>query len=90
METLNQTTSGAAGRHLPPEWRGVPEAAEWAPVRDLPRGEYIKLSDKPAAKVWKLGAYDRSARAYWATDCGDLSHGKLLKGARLVVVGFTY
>ena len=59
-------------------------------VRDLPRGEYFKLSDKPSAKVWKLGAYDRSARSYWAEDCGDISNGKLLKGSRVVFVGFTY
>lgn len=59
-------------------------------VRSLPCGEYFKLSDKPSAKVWKLGKYDRSARGYWADDCDDISNGKLLKGSRVVFVGFTY
>jgi hypothetical protein len=59
-------------------------------VRDLPRGEYFKLNDKPSAKVWKLGNYDRSARGYWADDCSDISNGKLVKGSRVVFVGFTY
>ena len=59
-------------------------------IRELPRGEYFKLSDKRTAKVWKLGAYDYSARAYWADDCSDISNGKLVKGDRYVFVGFTY
>jgi len=59
-------------------------------ISQLPRGEYFKFSDKPAAKVWKLGSYDRSARAYWADDCSDISNGKLVKADRYVFVGFTY
>jgi hypothetical protein len=59
-------------------------------VCELSRGEYFKLSDKRAAKVWKLGAYDYSARAYWADDCSDISNGKLVKSDRWVFVGFTY
>jgi hypothetical protein len=62
----------------------------WSPVRNLPRGEYFKLSDKPSAKVWKLGAYDYAERAYWADDCSDISNGKLVKASRPVFVGFTY
>lgn len=59
-------------------------------IRELPRGEYFKLSDRRTAKVWKLGAYDYSARAYWADDCSDISNGKLVKADRYVFVGFTY
>ena len=59
-------------------------------ISELPRGEYFKFSDKRTAKVWRLGAYDRSARAYWADDCSDISNGKLVKSDRYVFVGFTY
>lgn len=62
----------------------------WLPVADLPVGEYFKLSNKPSAKVWKRAAFDRSARSYWAEDCEDISNGKLVKGSRVVFVGFTY
>lgn len=65
-------------------------AGNLSAVRDLPVGEYFKLSDKPSAKVWRRGIYDQSLRAYWADDCDDISNGKLLKGSRLVFVGFTY
>jgi hypothetical protein len=59
-------------------------------VKNLPDGEWFKLSDKPSAKVWRKGEYDRSLRGWWANDCDDLSHGKLVKGSRVVFVGFTY
>ena len=59
-------------------------------IDQLPRGEYFKFSYKPSAKVWRLGAYDRSARAYWADDCSDISSGKLVKADRYVFTGFTY
>ena len=75
MENHNATTTGA----------GIQSA-----VRDLQVGEYFKLIDKPSAKVWRRGIYDQSLRAYWADDCDDISNGKLLKGSRVVFVGFTY
>jgi hypothetical protein len=59
-------------------------------IDQLSRGEYFKFSDKPSAKVWRLAAYDRSARAYWADDCSDISNGKLVKSDRYVFVGFDY
>ena len=75
MENHNATTTGTGNQSA---------------VRNLPVGEYFKLSDKPSAKVWRRGIYDQSLRAYWADDCEDISNGKLLKGSRVVFVGFTY
>jgi hypothetical protein len=59
-------------------------------ICNLSHGQWFKLSDKPSAKVWQLGAYDYSARAYWADDCSDISNGRLVKPDRYVFVGFTY
>lgn len=61
-----------------------------APIRTLPDGEWVKLSDTPNAKVWRIGDYDRSERKYWLNDCSDLSHGKLVSGSRVVFYGFDY
>ena len=59
-------------------------------LSSLPAGEYFKINPKESAKVYKRGGFDRSARKYWADDCGDISNGKLVKGSRVVFVGFTY
>jgi hypothetical protein len=59
-------------------------------VKNLPHGEWFKLSDKPNAKVWRKGQYDYAERAFCADDCSDMSHCKMVKGSRVVFVGFTY
>ena len=84
-----RTTTGAGNSAAQDKYHAIGET-DAQMVCDLPRGEYFKLSDKLAAKVWKLGAYDRSARAYWADDCSDISNGKLVKADRYVFTGFTY
>jgi hypothetical protein len=62
----------------------------FATIKSLPHGEWFKLSDKPNAKVWRKGAYDYAERAFCADDCSDMSHCKMVKGSRVVFVGFTY
>ena len=59
-------------------------------VCNLGRKRLFKLSNKRSAKVWELGEYDYSSRAYWAHDVSDISNGRLVKSTRYVFVGFTY
>jgi hypothetical protein len=59
-------------------------------LSSLPEGEHFKIIPCDGAKVYKRSSFDRSARKYWADDCGDISNARLLKGSMLVFVGFTY
>ena len=85
----NQNTTTATGIPAVDKYHATGET-DVKTIDQLSRGEFFKFSDKISAKVWRLGAYDRSARAYWADDCSDISNGKLVKSDRYVFVGFDY
>jgi small nuclear ribonucleoprotein (snRNP)-like protein len=58
-------------------------------VQDVPYGEYVKR--KPdSKKVYIRGEYIREEKAYWLQDADDISKGMLVKGDKIVYIGFTY
>ena len=87
---MSNTTAQPTGAGNLSAVHNVTDRGWFDTVKNLPHGEWLSLSDKPNAKVWRKGSYDNSARGYWIDDCSDMSHGKLVKGSRLVFVGFTY
>lgn len=58
-------------------------------IKSIKQGEYIKR--KPDAKaVYIRGEYCKAAKAYSCVDANDINREILIKGDKLVFVGFTY
>lgn len=61
-----------------------------AAIKDLKRGEYFRLTDSNMAPVWVRGEYSREAKKYSTHRFDDVNHERLLRGDRVVWVGFTF
>ena len=61
-----------------------------AAIKDLKRGEYFRLTDSDTAPVWVRGEYSREAKKYSTPRFDDVNHERLMRGDRLVRVGFTF
>ncbi|MGN0043696.1 hypothetical protein [Alistipes indistinctus] len=61
-----------------------------AAIKDLKRGEYFRLTDSDTAPVWVRGEYNREAKKYSTHRFDDVNHERLMRGDRLVRVGFTF
>lgn len=61
-----------------------------AVIKDLKRGEYFRLTDSDTAPVWVRGEYSREAKKYSTHRFDDVNHERLMRGDRLVRVGFTF
>jgi hypothetical protein len=61
-----------------------------AAIKDLKRGEYFRLTDSDTAPVWVRGEYSREAKKYSTHRFDDVNHERLMRGDRLVRVGFTF
>lgn len=61
-----------------------------AAIKDLKRGEYFRLTDSDTAPVWVRGEYSREAKKYSTHRFDDVNHERLLRGDRVVWVGFTF
>ena len=59
------------------------------PLKDLPRGEFVKLNEK-AKKVWMKGSYLPTSKKYELMDPEDINGFKYVSGDKPVVYGFTY
>lgn len=59
-----------------------------APIKNLPKGEYVRLSEK--GPVWVKGGFSPSSRAYTLTRFDDMCHSIERKGTVLVFHGFTF
>lgn len=53
-------------------------------------GEYVRLSDKPAAKTYKRGAYDKKTKTFSLSDCADMNGEIFRKSSTQVFTGFDY
>lgn len=63
---------------------------ESALIKQLPKGEFIKLKDSESAPVWVRGDYDRASRSYSIYKFDDINHESFVRGSRSVFVGFTF
>ncbi|BBL00418.1 hypothetical protein A3BBH6_06540 [Alistipes onderdonkii subsp. vulgaris] len=61
-----------------------------AAIKDLKRGEFFRLTPSDTAPVWVRGEYIRAAKKYSTHRFDDVSHERLLRGDRVVWVGFTF
>lgn len=53
-------------------------------------GEYVRLSDKPNAKTYKRGHYDREWKSFSLSDVNDANAEIFRKSTTLVFIGFTF
>jgi len=61
-----------------------------AQIRDIARGEFFRRTST-SAKVYIRGEYIRgTTRRYTCMDAEDMNRELFLRGATVVVVGFTY
>lgn len=61
-----------------------------AAIKDLKRGEFFRLTDSDTAPVWVRGEYSREAKKYSTHRFDDVNRERLLRGDRVVWVGFTF
>lgn len=63
-------------------------------LKELKRGEYFTLNDhgdEPGEKyVYIRGDYERSEKKFEVSKFSDYNDSRLLRGDRLVYVGFTF
>lgn len=59
-------------------------------IRSLKRGEFFRLTPSDTAPVWVRGRYSREAKKYSTHRFDDVNHERLLRGNRVVWVGFTF
>lgn len=59
-------------------------------IKDLKRGEFFRITDSDTAPVWVRGDYSREAKKYSTHLFYDVNHERLLRGNRLVFVGFIF
>ena len=60
------------------------------PLNKVKPGQFVRLSDKPNAKTYKRGGYDREWKAFSLCDAKDMNHEIFRKAKTTVFVGFTY
>jgi hypothetical protein len=58
-------------------------------LKDVKKGEFIKRKAEHS-KVYQKGEYDRSFKAFWLHDMGDISRSILVKSNKLVFCNFEY
>ena len=59
------------------------------PLNKLPRGEYVRLS--PTTSItYRKGEYDRATKKFSLVDCDDTNRERLVRGDKVVYVGFDY
>lgn len=61
-----------------------------ASIKGIKKGEFFKLSNKPNAKVYIRGDYDKSDKTYECQNAEDMNDYRYFKGSKVVYVGFTY
>lgn len=61
----------------------------WYSIQELPKGEFIKRGPY-TKKVYRVGKYDRHAKAYEMDHMDDISMQSLVRGNTKVWAGFTY
>lgn len=69
------------------------EDEEIREVRDVPKGEFVKLvskTGKVGKRVYRLEDWDQSAMGYWLQAWDDCSAGKYVTRTTRVLVGFTF
>ena len=59
-------------------------------IKDVPKGEYIRLKESETSPVWVKGEYCRSEKKYSLHKFDDVNHDSLKKGDSLVYIGFTF
>jgi len=59
-------------------------------VRDIKKGEFIRLKDNDKSPVWVKGEYVRELKKYSLTKFDDVNAEKLVSGDKIVYVGFTF
>lgn len=59
-------------------------------IRALAKGEFFRLADNDTAPVWVRGEYIREAKRYSTHRFDDVNHERLIRGDRVVFVGFTF
>ena len=59
-------------------------------IKNLKRGEFFRTTDSDTAPVWIRGNYSREAKKYSTHLFDDVNHERLLRGDKLVFVGFTF
>lgn len=63
---------------------------EKKPIREIKRGEFIRLKDNELAPVWVRGGYDRSSKCYSIFKFEDVNHEIFVKGKREVFTEFEF
>jgi len=61
----------------------------WYSIKDLRKGEFVTRGPG-ARKVYRVGNYDRRAKAYEMDHVDDISMQSLVRGSTKVWAGFTY
>lgn len=61
----------------------------WYSIKDLRKGEFVTRGPG-AKKVYRVGKYDRQAKAYEMDHVDDISMQSLVRGSTKVWAGFTY
>ena len=59
-------------------------------LKQLPKGEFFKLSPSESAPVWVRDYYERSERKFWVYKFDDINAGKFVSGSKAVFSGFTF
>lgn len=59
-------------------------------VKAVKKGDFFKLSNKPNAKVYIRGDYDKSDKTFECQNAEDMNEYRYFKGSKTVYVGFTY
>lgn len=59
-------------------------------IKDLKRGDFFRTTDSDTAPVWVRVNYSREAKKYSTHLFDDVNHERLLRGDKLVFVGFTF
>lgn len=59
-------------------------------IRELTKGEFFRFTQSDMAPVWVRGEYSREAKKYSTHRFDDVNHERLLRGNRVVWVGFTF
>ena len=59
-------------------------------IKELKRGDFFKLSDKPNANVYIRGEYDKSEKKYCCEKYFDMNDWRMFKGNKIVITDFTF
>ena len=60
-------------------------------LKEVKKGDFVRLSDKPNAKTYIREEYDRETKRYCVVDCNDIwGTGRQLQGTTKVFIDFEY